>query len=117
MKFLLYIFVVISAVASILAWGASGIGTAGSLIGASMLAWYGGSGLRACLHTDGLAAKLSGAVLGSLFFFAAHWLSTNFPFVVGVFRVQLGGGAWWLIGAVICFLATSKADTASHSTE
>jgi hypothetical protein len=111
LKIFLFLYVIISAVAAFSAWSTSGIGVAGAMFGASMLAWFGGSGLRGSLIAGDKSQKIGGMVFAALFFFAAHWLATSPGFVVGLFGVQVGGGIWWVIGAVLGFLVTTKKDT------
>jgi len=111
-KIALYAYFLVSAAAAFDAWSKAGAGTAGALFGASMLAWFGGSGLRGSLIAGNKSQKISGMVFAAIFFYGAHWLATSPGFVVGLFGNQIGGGLWWLIGAAIGFIATSKKDTA-----
>jgi hypothetical protein len=110
-KIALYAYFLASATAAFGAWSNAGAGTAAALSGASMLAWFGGSGLRGSLIAGDKSQNIGGMVFAALFFFAAHWLATSPGFIVGLFGTEFGGGIWWIIGAVIGFLATAKKDT------
>ena len=110
-KIVLYAYFLVSVTAAFDAWSKAGVGTAGALFGASMLSWFGGSGLRGCLLAGSAPEKAVGFLFAAIFFFGAHWLSTSPGFVVSLFGITFGGGVWWILGAVIGFIATAKNDT------
>jgi hypothetical protein len=109
-KWVLYVYLLASVVAAFSAWGNSGIGVAASILGASMLSWWGASGIRGSLTAGNTSQKIAGLIFGIAFFIGAHWIATSSGFIVGLFGTQIGGGVWWVIGAVIGYLSTAKAD-------
>lgn len=77
---------------------------------APMLAWWAGSGFRGPLLVGDGSQKIAGLVMSIIFLGIAHWLANESGFIVGIFGVTLGGGIWYLIGALIGFIATTKKD-------
>ena len=111
MKILLIAYVIVSIVAGVDGWMNAGwfVGMAG--IAAPLLACWAGSGLRGSLIAGDRSQKIFGAVMAVIFLGIAHWLTATAAYRVGLFGVSIGGGLWYLLGAVVGFLATSRIDT------
>jgi len=85
------------------------LGMAG--IAAPMLACWAGIGLRGSLIAGDRSQKIFGVVMSMVFLGIAHWLMTKTSYQVRLFGVSIGGGIWYLLGAVIGFISTSRKDT------
>ncbi len=111
MKLILIAYIFASFIAAFGAWNNAGGFVAFSLIAASMLAWWAGSGLRGSLIAGNATQKIAGIVMTVIFLGGAHWLATSSGFRVILWGNSIGGGLWYLIGALVGFFATNKADT------
>ena len=113
MKILLVIYVVVALVAGLDAWIKTDwfVGLAG--ITAPMLACWAGIGLRGSLIAGNRSQIAFGIVMAAIFLGVAHWLLATVNYRIGLFGVSFGGGVWYLLGAAIGFIVTSRKDTES----
>ena len=104
MAYLIFIFIIFSAVA---AFDAIQVGwpTALSLLGSSILSAFAGSGLRGSLYS-GPGPIIAGLSMAVIFMVIAQWLGRMYS--VGLFENQFSGEAWSLFGFIIGFVCTSK---------
>jgi hypothetical protein len=113
MKLILMVYIFISLICGIDAWRNAGWFVGVSALLAPMLAWWAGSGFRGSLLVGDKTQKIAGLLMAIIFLGVAHWLANESGFIVGLFGISFGGGVWYLIGAVIGFIATNKKDAAS----
>lgn len=113
MKVFVYLYALISLFAGLGALGNSGWIAGASLVAASLLGWWAGTGLKGSLLIGDKSQKIGGFVMAAVFLLIAHFLSYNF--LVSLFGIEVGGGIWYLIGALVGFFTTNKSDAASAS--
>ena len=101
MTLLLYIYVVLSVVASIAALF-HGIGAGVCAILTSTIALIAGGGWRAMLVSGGMSRKTGATVLALLLAALAYWLSRGFS--VGLFSYRFTGTQWGAFGFALAFL-------------
>ena len=97
----LYIYVVLSVVASIAALF-DGIGAGLCALLTSTIALIAGGGSRAMLVWGGMSQKAAGTVVALLLAALAYWLSGGFS--VGLFSYRFTGAQWGAFGFAIAFL-------------
>jgi hypothetical protein len=114
MKFLLFAYLIVSLFAGVSGWINAGwfIGVAG--IAAPLLATWAGSGLRGSMISGERSQKMFGVVMAVIFMGIAHWLVATTDYRVGLFGVSIGGGVWYVLGAIFGFLATSSKHIVPH---
>ncbi len=111
MKIFLFAYLIVSIVTGVDVWMKAGWFVGMAAITAPMLACWAGIGLRGSLIAGNLSQKIFGAVMAVIFLGIAHWLMVASNYRVGLFGVSFGGGVWYLLGAIVGFIATSKKDT------
>ena len=111
MKILLFAYLIASLFAGVDGWRNAGwfVGVAG--IVAPVLGCWAGIGLRGSIIAGSRSQWIFGIVMAIIFLGIADWLMATSGYRVRLFGMSIGGGIWYMLGAFIGFLATSRKDT------
>lgn len=114
MKYVWIGYLLISIIASIHAFINVGWMVGSGIFFASTLGWWAGSGLKGSLLVGDKSQKIGGLISATILLILAHFTASYTAFSVGLGSVEIGGGAWYIIGFVIGFLATTKKDAVGN---
>ena len=90
------------------AWISAGLVAGLSLLGASVLAWWAGSGLKGSLLVGDPGQKVAGFLMAAIFLVIAHFLSFSLSINLSFIDAEIGGGFWYLAGALVGYFTTDR---------
>lgn len=110
MSFLLYIYILVSVLTSIVAFtrGELSVGLVGLL--APNLCWFAGSGIRGSLMVGTRSQILAGCAMGVASIAIAIGLSAYFGYALVFVGYKVAGIYWCCLGLVVGWLAVTRRD-------
>ena len=102
------VYIIITIVAGIVAFGNVSIGVIASGILAPIIAWFGGSGLRGSFNVGDNSQKITGFILGAIALTISYFWINYTGYWIQVFEIEITGVVWILIGFLIGLVFSTK---------
>ena len=102
------VYIIITIVVGIAAFGNVSIGVIASGILAPIIAWFGGSGLRGSFNVGDNSQKITGFILGAIALTISYFWINYTGYWIQVFEIEITGVVWILIGFLIGLVFSTK---------